>query len=329
MASIVVTGGAGFIGSAIIWALNKQGITDIIVTDELWHDQETERWKNLARLKFQDYLNKDLFLDELESGHLTGKIDGIIHMGACSSTTEFNAGFLMDNNYLDTKRLATWSVENSTRFVYASSAATYGDGEKGFSDNHDSLNDYIPLNAYAFSKWQFDLHALRTGMLDKIAGLKFFNVFGPNEYHKQDMRSVVAKSYNQIKDTGKVKLFKSHHDNYQDGGQLRDFVYVKYAVEAVLALYSNPNANGIFNVGTGEARSFKDLVTAVYTAMGIEPNIEYIDMPVHLREKYQYYTQAETDKLKKYLPESEWTSLEDSVADYVQNYLAQEESYLR
>ncbi len=329
MASIVVTGGAGFIGSAVIWALNNQGITDIIVTDELWHDQETERWKNLARLKFSDYLNKDIFLDELENGRYDGKISGIIHMGACSSTTELNAGYLMDNNYLDTKRLATWAVENESRFVYASSAATYGDGEKGFSDDHDQLNDYVPLNAYAFSKWQFDLHALRTGILDKIAGLKFFNVFGPNEYHKQDMKSVVDKAYRQIKESGKVKLFKSHHPHYEDGGQLRDFVYVKYAVGAVLALYNNPSANGIYNVGTGKARSFKDLVLAVFAAMDREPIIDFIDMPVHLREKYQYYTQAETAKIKAVYPDNEWNSLEKSVEDYVRNYLMQPDAYLK
>ena len=329
MASIVVTGGAGFIGSAVIWALNNQGITDIIVTDELWHDQETERWKNLARLKFKDYLNKDIFLDEIEHGRFDGKISGIIHMGACSATTELNSGYLMDNNYLDTKRLATWSLENDVRFVYASSAATYGDGEKGFSDNHEHLNDFVPLNAYAFSKWQFDLYALRSGIIDNIAGLKFFNVFGPNEYHKQDMRSVVEKAYQQIIETGKVKLFKSHHPHYDDGGQLRDFVYVKYAVEAVLAVFNNPTTNGIFNVGTGNARSFKDLVLAVYSALGKEPNIEYIDMPAHLREKYQYYTQAETQKINTVYPNSQWASLEESVEDYVRNYLIQTDPYLK
>ena len=329
MASIIVTGGAGFIGSALVWALNQQGVDDIIVSDELWHDQDTERWKNLARLKFRDYFNKDILIDELEHGHFDGQISGIIHMGACSATTELNAGYLMDNNYLDTKRLANWAIANNVRFLYASSAATYGDGEKGFSDNHELLNDYIPLNAYAFSKWQFDLHALRTGILDKIAGIKFFNVFGPNEYHKQDMRSVVDKAYRQIQETGKVKLFKSHRSNYEDGGQLRDFVYVKYAIDAVLAVYNNPEANGIYNVGTGKARSFKDLVLAVFLALDLEPNIEFIDMPVHLREKYQYYTQAETNKLQKVYPATKWTSLEESVADYVKYYLSQEDPYLK
>ncbi|MBN2064713.1 MAG: ADP-glyceromanno-heptose 6-epimerase [Sedimentisphaerales bacterium] len=329
MAAIVVTGGAGFIGSAIVWALNQQGRTDIIVTDDLWHDSETQRWKNLARLQFLDYVNKDLFLERLEGGYYAGKIEGIIHMGACSSTTESNSGFLMENNYLDTQRLALWCCAHKARFVYASSAATYGDGEKGFSDDHQHLNEYIPLNAYAFSKWQFDLFALRSGILDAIAGLKFFNVFGPDEYHKQDMRSVVEKSYHQIKESGKVKLFKSHKDGFEDGGQLRDFVYVKYAIGAVLAVYFNRSANGIFNVGTGKARSFKDLALAVYAALGIEPQIEYIDMPEHLRGKYQYFTQAQTEKLHNIYPDKQWTSLEESVKDYVCNYLAQDDPYLR
>ncbi len=249
-------------------------------------------------------------------------------MGACSSTTELNGGYLMENNYLDTKRLANWCCQNDCRFVYASSAATYGDGTKGFSDDHDKLNEFVPLNAYAFSKWQFDLHALRTGMLEKIAGLKFFNVFGPNEYHKEDMRSVVEKSYHQIRATGKVKLFKSHKDGFEDGGQLRDFVYVKYAVGAVLAVYFNRSANGIFNVGTGTARSFKDLVLAVYSALEIKPDIEYIDMPMHLRDKYQYYTKAETAKLHKIYNDDQWQNLEAAVADYVCNYLTKEDRYL-
>lgn len=329
MAAIVVTGGAGFIGSAIIWALNQQGRTDIIVTDDLWHDAQTQRWKNLARLRFLDYVNKDLFLEKLEKGDYDGKIEGIIHMGACSSTTESNSGFLMENNYLDTQRLALWCCKHKARFVYASSAATYGDGEKGFSDDHKYLNDFIPLNAYAFSKWQFDLFALRSGILDSIAGLKFFNVFGPNEYHKQDMRSVVEKSYHQIKAIGRVQLFRSHKEGFADGGQLRDFVYVKYAIGAVLAVYNNRSANGIFNVGTGTARSFKDLVSAVFTALGLTTEIDYIDMPEHLRGKYQYYTQAQTDKLHKIYSDKQWTSLEESVRDYVCNYLVKEDQYLK
>ncbi len=328
MAAIVVTGGAGFIGSAIVWALNQQGREDIIITDDLWHDSDTERWMNMARLRFTDFVNKDMFLNQLEQGVYDGQIEGVIHMGACSSTTELNGGYLMDNNYLDTKRLANWCCQNDARFVYASSAATYGDGSKGFSDDHSTLNDYVPLNAYAFSKWQFDLHALRTGMLDQIAGLKFFNVFGPNEYHKQDMRSVVEKSFHQIKSSGKVKLFKSHKEGFDDGGQLRDFVYVKYAVGAVLAVYANKQANGIYNVGTGKARSFKDLVLAVYSALDINPDIEFIDMPLHLREKYQYYTQAETAKIQNIYKDDQWQSLEIAVADYVTNYLVKEDRYL-
>lgn len=321
---IVVTGGAGFIGSGLIWALNQQGIDNIIVVDAI---DTSESWKNLANLQFDDYIDKYDFLTALASPSFSDTVAGILHMGACSSTTEADITFLMKNNFEYTKRLASWCVSQNKRFVYASSAATYGDGTKGFSDDHKLLNTFKPLNGYAFSKWLFDLWALRRGMLDKIAGLKYFNVFGPNEYHKENMRSVVHKAFGQILETGKVKLFKSHRDDYKDGLQSRDFVYVKDVVAATLAIYQNNNANGIFNTGTGKARSFYDLVTATFIAMDRKPNIEFIDMPESIREKYQYHTCAETAKLQKAAP-TKIHSLEDAVTDYVKNYLLTNQPHL-
>lgn len=320
---IVVTGAAGFIGSALVWGLNNRNIDDILVVDGL---TENESWQNLVDLDFADYLDKDDFIQKLESGDLDHAITGIIHMGACSSTTERDAGFLMRNNYEYTKRLALWSAATGKRFVYASSAATYGDGSQGFGDSHEAMHNLRPLNGYGFSKYQLDRWALKRGLLGTIAGMKFFNVYGPNEYHKDDMRSVVHKAFGQIKTEGKVKLFKSHKEGYADGGQLRDFVYVKDAVEATLKIYENNQANGIFNIGTGQARSFADLVTATFDAMNIKPNIEYIDMPIHLRDKYQYYTQAETKKIQNLGIKMQ--SLEDGVTDYVRNYLMKENPFL-
>jgi ADP-L-glycero-D-manno-heptose 6-epimerase len=325
MKMIVVTGGAGFIGSALIWRLNQQGRENILVVDALGSD---ERWKNLAQLRFADYLDRDDFIARLESGRLDGALEGVLHMGACSSTTQADLGFLMRNNYEYTKRLAVWCLEYKKRFVYASSAATYGDGKLGFSDDHKLLPDLTPMNGYAFSKWQFDLWAQRSGILDRLAGLKYFNVFGPNEYHKADMRSVVHKAFGQIQRTGRVQLFKSHRPDYQDGRQLRDFVYVKDAADATVAIYDRPDVNGIYNIGTGKARSFLDLVNATFAAMDRTPNIDFIPMPESIRSKYQYYTQADTAKLKSVYPRP-FVELEDAAADYVRNYLLNENSFLQ
>ncbi len=326
MAKIVITGAAGFIGSALLWGLNKQGRNDILVVDTLGTD---DSWKNLVNVQFADYIDRDDFICRLEQGKFdkSGAIEGIIHMGACSSTTERDMGFLIRNNYEYTKRLALWCVKHQKRFVYASSAATYGDGSKGFVDNHEQLASLEPLNGYGFSKYLFDLWALRNNLLGSILGLKFFNVFGPNEYHKGDMRSVVHKAYGQISKSGKMKLFKSYRDDYKDGWQLRDFVYIKDVVAAVLSLYNNRDAMGIFNVGTGKARSFYDLTAAVFAAMGRKVDIDFIEMPEPIREKYQYYTQADTTKLQKYFAQPMHT-LEDAVTDYVQNYLMGSNAYL-
>jgi len=324
MGMIVVTGGAGFIGSALIWELNQQARDNILVVDEL---SEDDCWKNLVNLRFADYMDKDEFVLQLEDGDLDSEVDGILHMGACSSTTERDAGYLMFNNYEYTKRLARWSLENDKRFVYASSAATYGDGSLGFEDDHEGLHRLKPLNGYGFSKYLFDLWAWRNKALKSIAGLKYFNVFGPNEYHKEDMRSVVHKAYEQIQLTGKMKLFKSHLPDYQDGWQLRDFIYVKDVVAATLVIYDNHKANGIYNIGTGNARSFYDLTVAVFQALDRKPDIEYIDMPETIRSKYQYFTQAETKKLHRVYSEPMF-SLEEAVADYVKIYLMGPDAYL-
>jgi ADP-L-glycero-D-manno-heptose 6-epimerase len=314
---IVVTGGAGFIGSAIVWRLNQLGLDNILIVDELGID---DKWKNLTSLKFADYMNKWEFLDKLESG-FDFDIESIVHMGANSSTTEKDADHLIENNYEYTKSLAAYSVENGIRFVYASSAATYGDGSCGFKDNEDELQKLRPLNMYGYSKQLFDLWAVRNKLTDKIAGIKYFNVYGPNEYHKGDMRSVVSKAYDQVKSTGKVRLFKSEHPDYKDGEQKRDFVYVKDAVDMTLFLLTNKDKNGIYNIGSGKARTWNDLVYAIFYATGKPVKIEYIDLPQTLSKKYQYFTEADLSKIKKAGYNQPLLSLEEGVTDYVKNYL--------
>ncbi|MGA2172254.1 MAG: ADP-glyceromanno-heptose 6-epimerase [Sedimentisphaerales bacterium] len=315
---IIVTGGAGFIGSALIAALNKRGITDILVVDRLDSDR---RWKNLVNLRFVDYIDKDEFLDMVAEDVVPFSVDVIFHLGACSSTTETDVSFLMDNNFEYTKQLAQWAADENIRFIYASSAATYGDGSGGFSDDEDKLESLRPLNPYGYSKQLFDLWAKRNGLLDKIVGLKYFNVFGPNEYHKADMRSFVLKAFEQITATAMVRLFKSHRPDYKDGEQKRDFLYIKDAVDMTLFFFDNPKTAGIYNLGAGVARSWNDLAKAVFAAMGKSSNIEYIDMPDSVRNQYQYFTEADISKLHSAGYEKRIASLEEAVKDYVQNYL--------
>lgn len=315
---IVVTGGAGFIGSAIVWRLNELGKNNIIIVDELGND---DKWKNLVPLKFEDFIHKDEFISMVIERELGLDISAVIHMGANSSTTEKDADHLFSNNFLYTKELAKYCLEKNIRFIYASSAATYGDGSLGFDDDENKLEPLQPLNMYGYSKQLFDLWAKRNGVFDKIVGLKYFNVYGPNEYHKGDMRSVVHKAFEQIRDTGKVKLFKSLNPKYKDGEQLRDFIYIKDAVEMSLFFLDKSNINGLFNLGTGKSRTWNDLVTAIFKALNKPVNIEYIDLPEHLREKYQYFTEANIDKIKKAGYNIPIKSLEDGVADYVKNYL--------
>ncbi|MGD9898869.1 MAG: ADP-glyceromanno-heptose 6-epimerase [Calditrichaceae bacterium] len=312
---IIITGAAGFIGSCVVSKLNKEGVNDIIAVDAL---RENDKWKNLRNLSFSDYLDRDQLYSYLQQNL---KVDAIIHMGACSATTEKDANYLMENNYRYTLRLAEYSVQNNVRFIYASSAATYGSGETGYDDDESALHTLQPLNMYGYSKQIFDLKARREGWFDKMTGLKFFNVYGPNEYFKDDMSSVVFKAFNQINETGSVKLFKSHRPDFKDGEQLRDFVYITDVVNVIWYLLNNPKVNGLYNVGSGKARSFKDLVTATFKAMNLETNIKYIDMPENIRDRYQYYTQAEISKLRKTGYDQKMHSLEEGITDYVRNYL--------
>jgi ADP-L-glycero-D-manno-heptose 6-epimerase len=315
---IVVTGGAGFIGSAIVWKLNQLGKSKIIIADELGTD---DKWKNIVPLKYEDFIHKNDFISMIIDRELPFEIDSIIHMGANSSTTEKNADHLFSNNYLYTKELATYCLEKDIRFIYASSAATYGDGSLGFNDDENRLETLRPLNMYGYSKQLFDLWAKKNSAFDKIVGLKYFNVYGPNEYHKSDMRSVVHKAFEQINDSGKVKLFKSLNSKYKDGEQLRDFIYIKDAVDMTLYFLDKPNVNGLYNLGTGKARTWNDLVSTIFKSLNKTPNIEYVDLPEHLREKYQYFTEANMGKIKKAGYNAPITSLEDGVTDYVKNYL--------
>ncbi len=314
---IIVTGGAGFIGSAIVWRLNQLGRNDIVIVDELGSD---EKWKNLAGLDFIDFINKHQFLSEIKEG-LNWKPEAIIHMGANSSTTEKDADHLLKNNFEYTKELAWYSLYNGIRFIYASSAATYGDGKKGFCDNDEQCLKLRPLNMYGYSKNLFDCYAYKKEWLKSITGIKYFNVYGPNEYHKGDMRSVVHKAFEQIMEKGFVRLFKSMNPVYKDGEQLRDFIYIKDAVDMTLYFLEKKDKNGLFNVGTGKARTWNDLVTALFNAAEKPVNIEYIDMPEELTGKYQYHTEADLSKIKNAGYSKEITSLEDGVTDYVKNFL--------
>jgi len=315
---ITVTGGAGFIGSALTAALNKRQITDILIVDELGTNQ---KWKNLRNLSFTDYIEKDDFLEMVIEDKLDSSIDAVFHLGACSDTTETNASYLIKNNYEYSKLLAQWATDADIRFIYASSAATYGDGSAGFRDDQEKIENLRPLNMYGYSKHLFDLWARRTGLLKKIVGLKYFNVFGPNEYHKADMRSFVIKAFEQINTSGKVRLFKSYKPEYADGEQKRDFLYIKDAVDMTLFFYDNPQLSGLFNIGSGKARTWNDLVKAVFAAMGKKPNIEYIEMSESIRNQYQYFTEADITNLRKACYDKETTPLEDAIKDYVQNYL--------
>lgn len=323
---IIVTGGAGFIGSALIRELNRRGHEDVLVVDEL---EEGEKWKNLRSLAFRDYQHKTEFRENVRQGTLPYEPEAVFHLGACSSTTETDATYLMDNNYRYTKELARWALERDIRFVYASSAATYGDGSNGYVDDHELIPELEPLNKYAFSKQRFDELAYREGWLDEIVGLRYFNVYGPNEYHKGEMRSVVNKSYPQVINNGTIRLFKSHRDDVEHGQQKRDFLYVKDAVDMSLSFLENPDLTGIYNVGTGRARPFDDLAASIFDALDEPVEIEYFDMPDHIRPNYQYYTEADLSKLRDAGYDGEITSLEDGIEDYVTNYLQTDDPYLK
>lgn len=321
---IIVTGGAGLIGSAVVQQLNERGREDILIVDHLGH---TDKWRNLAPLRFMDYLEKDAFEHLLDSGTLPGRLpggrglDAVIHLGACSTTTEPDATYLIKNNFEYSRKLGLTALAAGARFIYASSAATYGDGELGFTDNDHQLPLLRPMNMYGYSKQLFDLWALHRGLLTSIVGLKYFNVYGPNEQHKGDMRSLVLKAYEQICATGALRLFKSHRPEYGDGEQLRDFVYVKDAAAMTLHFLQTTAANGIFNVGGGTTVSWNRLAGAVFSAMGKPVTIEYIDMPESIRNSYQYLTCAETSKIRTAGYTAPVISVEDAVSDYIRNYL--------
>lgn len=325
---IIVTGGAGFIGSNIIEGLQSKGVNDIVVCDVLG---EEDKWRNLAKRELRDIVHPDKLFEYLEINK--DDVEAIIHMGAISSTTETDADLIIDTNFVLSRNIWKWCAKEGVRLIYASSAATYGDGENGFDDNEEpnALADLRPLNAYGWSKHLFDRRSVRVvennddnSTPPQWVGLKFFNVYGPNEYHKGSQMSVICTLYPQVANGASAKLFKSYHPDYEDGGQLRDFVYVRDCVNVILWFLDNPDKSGIYNVGTGKARSFKDLALATFSAAGKEPKVNYIDMPETLRPKYQYYTQANMDKLRQAGYDQPFTELEDGVKDYVENYLSNE-----
>jgi ADP-L-glycero-D-manno-heptose 6-epimerase len=330
-ARILVTGGAGFIGSALVWALNQRGMRDIVITDFLdpvnkrnsTEADLKEKRRNLQSLKFASYVEADAFRRRIaQNSGAFGLFSTVFHLGACSSTTESDGAYLADNNFLYTKEMAEWSLAQNARFIYASSAATYGDGSAGMDDRNDDIGRLQPLNLYGDSKHHFDLYAQHERWFDRIVGLKYFNVFGPNEDHKGDMRSLVHKAYRQILATGKVGLFKSYHPDFKDGEQKRDFLYVKDAVDMTVHFAEKGlAAGGLFNLGSGQASTWLELATAIFSALNREPRIDFIDMPPALRDKYQYFTQADISKLRASGYTKPITPLAEAVRDYVQGYL--------
>lgn len=317
---IIVTGGAGFIGSALVWKLNKEGVDNILIVDSI----DNIKWKNLVGLKFYDYFEKDDFIEDVVNGKYDKiKIDTIFHLGACSSTVHSDAREYIKNNYEYSKTLCKFAIEKGIRFIYASSAATYGDGKLGFSDDEDKLETLKPLNMYGYSKHLFDLWVKKNKLLTKVVGLKYFNVFGPNEYHKGDMRSFVVKAYEQIMSSGKVRLFKSYLPEYKDGEQLRDFIYIKDAVNMTIHFFKNRNLTGIFNIGTGKPHSFNELVTHVFTSLNKEIKIEYIEMPENIKNQYQYYTCADIKKLLSSGYNLPITEFKIAIHEYITKYIAQ------
>ncbi len=311
---IVVTGGAGFIGSCVVAGLNQRGRGDITIVDHLQGNDLKKA--NIAGKQYRKYFEKDEFLALIRKDQIKEKIEVVIHMGACSSTTLQDADYFEKNNFEYSCHVADWALKHRARFIYASSAATYGDGGQGYGDDVSTMLKLRPLNLYGASKQKFDLWILSHGLLDQVVGLKFFNVFGPNEYHKGDMQSIVAKSYQRVVEQGKIGLFKSYHPKYKDGEQKRDFIYVKDSVDIVLFFLDRPDVNGIFNVGTGQANTWNDLAAALFAAVGKRVNIEYIEMPESLRARYQYFTQAEMTHLRQAGYDKPFTPLQEAVKDY-------------
>jgi ADP-L-glycero-D-manno-heptose 6-epimerase len=325
---ILVTGGAGFIGSNIVAGLADRGEA-VVVCDRL---RSAEKWRNIARRDLVDVVTPE-HLEQWLHDH-GSRLDAVVHMGAISSTTETDADLIVEVNFRFSRFLWQWCAAHGVRLIYASSAATYGDGSAGFDDlaTREALARLRPLNAYGWSKHLFDRRVLRALDEGEAAppqwvGLKFFNVYGPNEWHKGGMQSVIAQKLPLAVAGEAVTLFRSHHPDYPDGGQRRDFVWVGDCVDVVLWLLDHAEVNGLFNLGTGEDRTFEDLARAVFTALGMPPSILYIDMPEAIREKYQYFTRAQMDRLRAAGYERPFTSLEDGVRTYVQDFLLRDDPY--
>ncbi len=312
---IVVTGAAGFIGSCILARLNDLGRDDIIAVDHF--EPNDGKLKNTVGKRYAAYLDKAVFLEKIRRDDLKESIDCVIHMGACSSTTGTDAAYYEQNNFEYTRHVAQWCFSHRVPFIYASSASTYGNGDLGYDDDEARIPQLQPLNLYGWSKQKFDCWVLEQGVRDQVVGLKFFNVFGPNEYHKGEMRSVINKAYPVVAREGKISLFKSYRPDFADGEQKRDFIYIRDAVDVVIFFYEHPEIHGIYNVGTGLARSWNDLAKAMFAAVGKPAHIDYVEMPVSLREHYQYFTQASVDKLRQAGFKSAFMSLEEAVKDYV------------
>ena len=320
---ILVTGAAGFIGSNIVSSLNKRGHHNIIICD--WLDHNSKK-NNLNKLIYENIISPEKIFKYLNKNN---NIELVIHMGANSSTTETNFRLIYNINTRFSRNLWKWCTENKVRFIYASSAATYGDGSKGFDDSENKI--YEPLNIYGLSKYLFDRYAIKQAKKylcpPQWVGLKFFNVYGPNEYHKGSMQSVVKHSLDQYNKTGIVKLFKSYNDKFKNGQQTRDFIYVDDCISLINWFLENKNISGIFNCGTGVERSFEDLVTSMFKAINVPPKIKYIEMPENIKNQYQYYTRANMDKVINKGYKIKALTLEEGVHDYVKNYLLSNDKY--
>lgn len=322
----IITGGAGFIGSALIWKLNSLGIKDLLVVDNL---SRSEKWRNLVKRSYADYIHRDKFMEMVRNESLPWKIEGIAHLGACSSTTENDCDFLIENNFHYSRDLCRFALDKGARFINASSAATYGAGEQGFSDSESIVHSLRPLNMYGYSKQLLDLWLLRERLTGEAASLKFFNVYGPNEYHKGPMRSVASRLFGEIGQSSRASLFASNDPSIANGEQKRDFIYIKDVVSlCAWLLLERPDINGIRNVGSGTATSFNDLACAVFSAMGKQPDIRYIPIPENIARNYQNYTCADMSWLAEAGYGGKLMDVRAGVGDYVRNYLAAEDPYL-
>ena len=322
---ILITGAAGFIGSAVAAALNLQGRSDLLLCDRFG---KKDKWKNVIGLKYRFFINRDDLFDFLRENPLSKTIEAVIHLGACSDTTETDMDYLFENNVNFSIKLCQWSIENNSRFVYASSAAVYGDGSLGFSDNDDLTPQLRPLNKYGFSKWLFDMWLLENNLIGRVVGLRYFNVFGPNEYHKRKMASVVFRSFPMANKEGRVRLFESHISNIANGEQARDFVYIDEAVDITLFVLNNKEVNGIFNAGTGRVHSFNELAEGLFNGLDKKPLIEYFPMPEELRNRYQYFTLADMSRLRSFNYPEHVDRFKEYTARYVSKYLLPGYRYL-